>query len=57
MKFFKLVKYDLSYGVFNLKSTIKYLLFVLFITLFSTILPLLKIMRKKIIDVINERDN
>ena len=44
--------YSLTY-----RSPIALLIFVLLITLFSTILPLLKIMRKKIIDVINERDN
>ena len=44
--------YSLTY-----RSPLALAAFVLLITLFSTILPLLKIMRKKIIDVINERDN
>ena len=35
MRFFKLVKYDLSYGIFNLKNIIKYAIFVLFFILAS----------------------
>jgi len=32
MRFFKLIKYDLSYGIFNLKNLIKYIIFILFFT-------------------------
>ena len=48
---------NLSMYTLTYRSPIILLVFVLIITLISTILPLLKIMRKKIIDVINERDN
>ena len=33
MRFFKLIKYDLTYGIFNLKSIIKYAIFILFFIL------------------------
>ena len=32
MRFFKLIKYDLSYGIFNIKNLIKYIIFILFFT-------------------------
>ena len=47
----------LSMYTLTYRSPLILAIFVLVITLFSTILPLIKIMRKKIIDVINERDN
>lgn len=47
----------LSMYTLTYRSPLILAIFILIITLFSTILPLLKIMRRKIIDVINERDN
>ena len=47
----------LSMYTLTYRSPLILAIFILIITLFSTILPLIKIMRRKIIDVINERDN
>ena len=48
---------NLSMYTLTYRSPIILAIFIILITLFSTILPLIKIMRRKIIDVINERDN